>query len=56
MMSLSRLYNVAGVGACKPILLQPILISMIFEHYEQLNKIEKMSVVNDHTFNHSITT
>jgi hypothetical protein len=56
MMSLSRLYNVAGVGACKSILIQPILISIIFEHYKQLNKIEKMSVVNDHTFNHSATT
>ncbi|HEY9399059.1 MAG TPA: hypothetical protein VIP29_04085 [Nitrososphaeraceae archaeon] len=43
MLSLPRLYNVAGVGACKPVLLQPILMSIIFEHYKQLNKIEKMS-------------
>jgi hypothetical protein len=40
MMSISRLYNVAGVGACKPILIQPILMSIIFEHYKQLNKIK----------------
>ena len=25
MMSYSRLYNTAGVGACKPVLLHPIL-------------------------------
>ena len=39
MMSISRLYNVAGVGACKPVLLHPILISIIFEHYKQLKKL-----------------
>ena len=39
MISLPRLYNVAGVGACKPVLIQPILMSIIFEHYKQLNKI-----------------
>jgi hypothetical protein len=39
MMSISRLYNVAGVGACKPILIQPILMSIIFEHYKQLNQL-----------------
>jgi len=40
MMSYSRLYNTAGVGACKPVLLQPIIMSIIFEHYKQLRKIE----------------
>jgi len=39
MMSYSRLYNAAGVMACKPVLLHPILMSLIFEHYKQLNKI-----------------
>ena len=39
MMSYSRLYNAAGVMACKPVLLHPILMSVIFEHYKQLNKI-----------------
>jgi hypothetical protein len=41
MMSISRLYNVAGVGSCKPVLLHPILMSIIFEHYKQLNQLEK---------------
>ena len=41
MMDISRLYNVAGVGSCKPVLLHPILISIIFEHYKQLNQLEK---------------
>ncbi|HET6717459.1 MAG: hypothetical protein ACM3ZS_11985 [Nitrososphaerota archaeon] len=36
MMSISRLYNVAGVCSCKPVLLHPILMSIIFEHYKQL--------------------
>jgi hypothetical protein len=36
MMSYSQLYSVAGVGACKPVLLQPILMSIIFEHYKQI--------------------
>jgi hypothetical protein len=40
MMSYSRLYNAAGVTACKPVLLHPILISIIFEHYKRLKKIE----------------
>jgi membrane protein insertase Oxa1/YidC/SpoIIIJ len=38
MMSLPRLYNVAGIGACKPVLIQPILMSIIFEHHKQLKK------------------
>jgi hypothetical protein len=41
MVSYSRLYNVAGVGACKPVLLHPILMSIIFEHYKQLEILRK---------------
>ena len=41
MMSISRLYNVAGVGSCKPVLLHPIVMSIIFDHYKQLKKIRK---------------
>ena len=41
MMSISRLYNVAGVGSCKPVLLHPILMSIIFDHYKQMKKIQK---------------
>ena len=40
MMSISRLYNVAGVGTCKPVLLHPILMSIIFDHYKGLRQIE----------------
>jgi len=40
MMSYPRLYNAAGVIACKPVLLHPILMSIIFEHYKQLKKIK----------------
>jgi hypothetical protein len=40
MMSYSRLYTVAGVMACKPVLIQPILMSIIFENYKQLKKME----------------
>jgi len=40
MMSYSRLYNAAGVTACKPVLIQPILMSIVFEHYKQLKKLK----------------
>ena len=40
MMSYPRLYNAAGVTACKPVLLHPILMSIILEHYKQLKKLE----------------
>jgi membrane protein insertase Oxa1/YidC/SpoIIIJ len=39
MMSYPRMYNVAGIGACKPVLIQPMLMSIIFEHYKQLNAL-----------------
>jgi hypothetical protein len=40
MMSYPRLYNAAGVTACKPVLIQPILMSIIFQHYKQLDTIK----------------
>jgi len=40
MMSITRLYDVAGVGACKPVLLHPILMSVIFEYYKQIIEIQ----------------
>jgi hypothetical protein len=43
MMSYSRIYNAAGVITCKPVLLHPIFISIIFEHYKQLKKIEDLN-------------
>jgi hypothetical protein len=39
MMSYPDLYNVAGIGSCKPFLIQPMLMSILFELYKQLNKI-----------------
>ena len=41
MMSYSRLYNTSGVMACKPVLLHPVLMSIIFEHYKQLEILRK---------------
>jgi hypothetical protein len=42
MMSYPRLYNAAGATVCKPILLHPILMSIVFKHYKQLKKIETL--------------
>jgi hypothetical protein len=39
MLCYSRLYNAAGSMACRPVLIQVILMSIIFEHYKQLRKI-----------------
>ena len=40
MFSYSRLYNSACSNACRPTLIHPILMSIIFEHYKQLDKIQ----------------
>ena len=40
MFSYSRLSNSAGSNACRPILIHPILMSIVFEHYKQLKKID----------------
>ena len=40
MMSYPKLYNSAGSNACRPELIHPILISIIFEHYKQLDKLQ----------------
>ena len=41
MFSYSRLYNSAGSNACRPLLIHPILMSIVFEHYRQLDSIQK---------------
>jgi len=41
MMAYPHIYNAAGVTACKTVLIQPILMSIIFEHYKQLDNIQK---------------
>jgi hypothetical protein len=44
MFSYSRLHNSAGSNACKPILIHPILMSIVFEHYKQLEKLRRSVV------------
>ena len=39
MFSYSRLYNAAGTMACRPVLIQVVLISIIFEHYKRLSTL-----------------
>jgi len=41
MLSIPRLYNAAGTMACRPVLIQPILMSIIFQHYKQLDTIHR---------------
>jgi hypothetical protein len=40
MLSIPRFYNSAGTMACRRILIHVILMSIIFEHYKQLSKID----------------
>jgi len=37
--SYCRLYNSASTTACRAVLIHPILMSIIFEHYKQLRKL-----------------
>jgi hypothetical protein len=46
MLSYSRLYNAAGTMACRPVLVQVILMSIIFEHYKQLTKLATEKIKN----------
>ena len=46
MLSISRLYNVAGTMACRPVLVHVMLISIIFEHYKQLTKLATEKIQN----------
>ena len=41
MFDYSRLYNSAGSSACRPQLIHPILMSIIFQHYKQLDKLQR---------------
>jgi hypothetical protein len=45
MLSIPRLHNAAGTMAARPVLIQVILMSIIFEHYKQLAKISKKVVL-----------
>jgi len=39
MLDITRSYNVAEIMAARPVLIQVILMSVIFEHYKQLTKL-----------------
>jgi len=41
MFSYSRFYNATGTMACRPVLTHTIIMSIIFEHYKQLNTIQR---------------
>jgi hypothetical protein len=41
MFSYSRLFNSAGGNACRSQLIHPIIMSIIFEHYKQLESLPK---------------
>jgi len=47
MFSYSRLYNSACSMACRPVLIHPILMSIIFEHYKQLRKIVSETLTDE---------
>ena len=42
MFSYSRLFNSAGSNACRPVLIHPIIMSIVFEHYKQLAILEEL--------------
>ena len=44
MFSYSRLYNSEGSNACRPMLIHPILMYIIFEQYKKLKKLESSVV------------
>lgn len=50
MFSYSRLYNSAGSNACSPMLIHPVLMSIIFEHYKQLKRLDNHKEVNFYNF------
>ena len=40
MLTYPKLYNSAGSNAVRPVLLEPILMSIAFEQYKQLTKLQ----------------
>jgi hypothetical protein len=40
MLTYPKLYNSAGSNAVRPVLLEPILMSIAFEHYKQLTGLQ----------------
>jgi hypothetical protein len=41
MLSYPKLYNSAGSNAVRPVLLEPIIMSIVFEHFKQFGQITK---------------
>jgi len=41
MLCYPNLYNSVGSNAVRPVLLEPIIMSIVFEHYKQLDKLQK---------------
>ena len=39
MFSISRLYISAGMMSCRPIRIQPILLSIVFHHFKQILRL-----------------
>jgi hypothetical protein len=48
MLSYPKMYNSAGSNAVRPVLLEPILMSIAFEHYKQLTNLEE-NMINKKT-------
>jgi hypothetical protein len=48
MLCYPKLYNSAGSNAVRPVVLEPILMSIAFEHYKQLTKLQK-NMINKKT-------
>jgi hypothetical protein len=42
MLTYPKLYNSAGSNAVRPVLLEPIIMSIVFEHYKQLDQLQKV--------------
>lgn len=40
MLSYRKLYNSAGSNAIRPVLLEPIIMSIVFEHFKQLDMLQ----------------
>lgn len=40
MLTYPKMYNSAGSNAVRPVLLEPILMSIAFEHFKQLTKLQ----------------
>jgi hypothetical protein len=49
MLCYPNLHNSAGSNAVRPVLLEPILMSIAFEHYKQLTKLKDNMIHADFT-------